>query len=38
MVEAVKSWFKENSTLMTFLFAQAAALLVAGGSMIAYYH
>ena len=36
MVEQVKGWFKENSTLVYFLIAQVAALGVGGASFFAY--
>jgi len=33
----LKSWVKENQTLVLFLFGQAIAIAVAGASVIAYY-
>jgi hypothetical protein len=36
MVEEVRSWFKENQTLMIFLVAQAVALGAAAAAVIAY--
>jgi hypothetical protein len=33
----LKSWFKENQTLVLFLVAQAVAIGAAGASIIAYY-
>ena len=33
----LRSWFRENQTLVFFLIAQLAALGVGGASMIAYY-
>ena len=37
MTDEIRSWFKENQTLVFFLIAQLAALGVGGASMIAYY-
>jgi hypothetical protein len=36
MVETARSWIKENSTMVFFLLAQAAALAAGGASMLAY--
>ena len=37
MVEPARNWFRENSTLIYFLFAQTLALGAAGASMLAYF-
>jgi len=37
MVTQLRSWFKENQTLVIFLIAQAVAIGAAGASIIAYY-
>lgn len=37
MTEDMKSWFKENHTLVAFLAAQALAFATAGVSVVAYY-
>lgn len=37
MPEVIRSWFKENQTLVMFLVAQAVAFGAAGASIIAYY-
>jgi len=36
MVDQLKSWFKENSTLVYFLIAQTVALIAAGASLLSY--
>lgn len=36
MVEAAKSWIKENATLVYFLIAQAAALVSGGAWVLSY--
>jgi len=37
MPDQIKSWFKENQTLLVFLVAQAMAFGAAGISIVAYY-
>jgi hypothetical protein len=37
VVQQVRSWLKENQTLLIFLVAQALAISAAGASLIAYY-
>jgi hypothetical protein len=36
MIDTVKSWFRENNTLVYFLIAQAIAIGTVGVSIIAY--
>jgi hypothetical protein len=37
VVETAKNWFKENSTLVSFLAAQALALAIGGASVLSYF-